>query len=393
MHTRQGGEHRAAIRELPCVQLEGISTHFANSSWDVTGTEEQIRQYDGAMASILAASIDVPYKHIANSAGAIRYLGLAETWCARAWRLGIDPYNLFAGRERPVLTWRARVMVIRELSPRSPVSYAGTGPSLGSASPNLGVGYGDGFPRHMSNKGHVLIRGKRAPIVGLICMDQVLVDVSRIPDVEPGDLAKSGRTFVSPTWRVWWIRTRMGSRVASCRACPGTTCSPTPSPYSLHAHVARVGHRPVAPHRLHSTMTCTPIELGYNEHRTSELIRRELGAAGIRFAAGLAKGTGVLGWLPATTNPDTATTIALRADAGRPSDLGRDRLALRFDPHRGHAPGHDGHRPSAPPKSLPKRRNGRQPPVPVQASRGRAGAGGRAMCGQGSRRRVLGKPG
>ncbi|MFN8220550.1 MAG: alanine racemase [Fimbriimonadales bacterium] len=182
----------AAIRELPCVQLEGISTHFANSSWDVTGTEEQIRQYDGAMASILAAGIDVPYKHIANSAGAIRYPGsrrdVVRTGVAA---YGIDPYNLFAGRERPVLTWRARVMVIRELSPGSPVSYAGTYRTKSwERIATLGVGYGDGFPRHMSNKGHVLIRGKEAPIVGLICMDQVLVDVSRIPDVEPGDLAE-----------------------------------------------------------------------------------------------------------------------------------------------------------------------------------------------------------
>ncbi|MFN8220551.1 MAG: amidohydrolase [Fimbriimonadales bacterium] len=85
-------------------------------------------------------------------------------------------------------------------------------------------------------------------------------------------------------------------------------------------------------------------ELGYNEHRTSELVQRELGAAGIRFAAGLAKGTGVLGWLPATTNPDTATTIALRADMDALPILEETGLPYAST-HTGvmHACGHDGH--------------------------------------------------
>lgn len=176
-----------AIRQVPGVQLEGLSTHFANSSWDVVGTEEQLRTYEKARKGI-----EVPILHVANSAAAIRYPQSRHNMVRTGISAyGIDPYNLFAGQEKPVLTWHARVMVIRELPPNAPVSYAGTYRTKSfSKIATLGVGYGDGYPRNLSNKGHVWIRGQRAPVVGLVCMDQVLVDVTAIPGVETGDVAE-----------------------------------------------------------------------------------------------------------------------------------------------------------------------------------------------------------
>lgn len=182
----------SAIRALPGVELEGVSTHFANSSWDVVGTEEQIRTYERALAEIEGAGIAVAVTHLANSAGAVRYPGSRRSMVRTGIAAyGIDPYNLFAGQERAVLAWFARVMVIRELAPNSPVSYAGTYRTRSwEKIATLGVGYGDGYPRQLSNKGHVWIRGQRAPIVGMICMDQVLVDVTSIPGVVSGDIAE-----------------------------------------------------------------------------------------------------------------------------------------------------------------------------------------------------------
>ncbi|HMS56880.1 MAG TPA: alanine racemase, partial [Fimbriimonadaceae bacterium] len=179
------------IRSLD-VTLEGLSTHFANSSWDVVGTEEQIRRFDRALAGCTASGIDFDVVHVANSAGAVRYPNARRHMVRTGIACyGIDPYNLFAGDEHPVLSWNARVMVVRELPPNSPVSYAGTYRTRGTERiATLGVGYGDGYPRNLSNKGHVWLHGQPAPIVGLICMDQVLVDVSRIPQTSPGDVAE-----------------------------------------------------------------------------------------------------------------------------------------------------------------------------------------------------------
>jgi alanine racemase len=173
------------------LKLEGISTHFANSSWDVVGTEDQIRLFDQALAQCHAAGIDFPMVHLANSAGAMRY-PVARRQMVRMGVAcyGIDPYNLFEGKERPVLTWKARVMVIRDLPPNSSVSYARTyRTKTFERIATLGVGYGDGYPRNLSNKGYVMLAGVKAPIVGLICMDQILVDVSHLPQVKPGDVA------------------------------------------------------------------------------------------------------------------------------------------------------------------------------------------------------------
>lgn len=180
------------ILTLPGVELEGLTTHFANSSWDVTGTEDQIRTYLAVKDACAAEGITFKWIHLANSAGAVRYPASRGTLVRTGiGAYGIDPYNLFAGQERPVLTWRARVMVLRELPPNSPVSYAGTYRTRSFTTiATLGVGYGDGYPRALSNKGFVMINGQKAPIVGLVCMDQVLVDVTHIRGTKPGDIAE-----------------------------------------------------------------------------------------------------------------------------------------------------------------------------------------------------------
>lgn len=180
------------VHSLPGVDLEGLSTHFSNSSWDVTGTEEQIRTYEKARRQCEAKGLTFSFLHLANSAGAVRYpVSRGNLIRTGIGAYGIDPYNLFAGNQRPVLTWKARIMVVRELPPNSPVSYAGTYRTRSfSKIATLGVGYGDGYPRALSNKGYVILKDQQAPIVGLVCMDQVLVDVTNLPEVGPGEVAQ-----------------------------------------------------------------------------------------------------------------------------------------------------------------------------------------------------------
>lgn len=180
-----------AIRNLPGVRLEGASTHFSNSGRDPETTRIQFGRFMQAIAACESAGIQFEMLHASNSAGAMLYpearLSLVRLGVSA---YGIDAYNLFGGHSLPVLTWKARVMALRELPADSPVSYAGTfSTSRRSRIATLGIGYGDGYPRALSNLGFVSFGGRKAPVVGLVCMDQVLVDVTDLPGVELGEEA------------------------------------------------------------------------------------------------------------------------------------------------------------------------------------------------------------
>lgn len=180
-----------ALQSLPAVSLEGISTHFSNSGNDPDATGKQLSCFEGALRACLARGLDLKVVHIANSAGAVLYpQARADLVRVGVAAYGIDAYELFPNRSKPVLTWKARVMAMRELPPGSPISYAGTyTTSRSSRIATLGVGYGDGYPRSLSNRGIVSIAGSEAPVVGLVCMDQVLIDVTDLPSVQIGDEA------------------------------------------------------------------------------------------------------------------------------------------------------------------------------------------------------------
>ncbi|MGN1023039.1 MAG: alanine racemase, partial [Lachnospiraceae bacterium] len=135
----------------------------------------------------------VPIRHCDNSAGLIRFpendMDLV--------RAGITLYGLWPSEEvpkdivslRPALSWYSRVVFVKDLPAGRAVSYGGTFVTDRTTRvATVSVGYGDGYPRSLSNKGYVLIRGKRAPILGRICMDQLMADISDIPGAAEGDL-------------------------------------------------------------------------------------------------------------------------------------------------------------------------------------------------------------
>jgi alanine racemase len=179
------------IASLPGVKLEGLSTHFANSGRDPETTNLQLERFHRVLADCETAGLHFDVVHAATSAGAVRYpasrhdlvrIGLGA--------YGIEPYGLFEGVGKPVMTWKARVMALRDLPQGSPVSYSGTfTTSRRTVVATLGVGYGDGYPRALSNKGVVILNGVECPVIGLVCMDQVLVDATDLGSVTLGDEA------------------------------------------------------------------------------------------------------------------------------------------------------------------------------------------------------------
>jgi alanine racemase len=181
-----------SIASLPGIYLEGLFTHFATADWaDQSYTRQQLSVFINVQTATRQAGFEFPLVHAANSA-AMMILPEAHF---DAVRPGIAMYGLAPSNEwaspfeiRPALTLKSLVSRIRLLPAGVGVSYGRTyvttRPTLAALVP---VGYGDGFHRSLSNKGSVLIRGRRASILGRVCMDQLVVDASDIPEVQQDD--------------------------------------------------------------------------------------------------------------------------------------------------------------------------------------------------------------
>lgn len=176
------------------IELEGIFTHFARADEaDKTSVKEQIRRIKGFMADVEEKlGFHIPIKHCSNSAGIVE-LPEANMDAVRA---GITLYGLWPSPEvpkdivdlKPVLSLRSHLVYVKEVEAGVPVSYGGTYVTPKKMRiATVPVGYGDGYPRGLSNKGYVLIRGRKAPILGRVCMDQFMVSVDDIPDAAEGD--------------------------------------------------------------------------------------------------------------------------------------------------------------------------------------------------------------
>jgi len=181
-----------AISRLPGLHLEGLYTHFAIAdAADKTYTRHQFETYMDVVAQLEAAGFSFPLKHVANSATTLDLpeMALDMVRCGIALH-GLQPSNEVepAVPLRPAMTLKSRVARVRTLPPGSSISYGCTYTTTRPTPVALvPVGYGDGYHRILSNKGQVLIHGQRAPIVGRVCMDQFVVDVSDIPNVHQDD--------------------------------------------------------------------------------------------------------------------------------------------------------------------------------------------------------------
>lgn len=183
----------AQIAELPNIVIEGIFTHFAKADeTDKVFTKMQAESYQRMIQWLKDREIEIPIRHISNSAGIV---DLPE-YNLNLVRAGIILYGLWPSDEvckenidlRPLLSLKSHLVHVKTLEAGRSISYGGTfRTDTEKRIATVPVGYGDGYPRSLSNKGYVLIRGKRAPICGRVCMDQFMVDVTDIPEAKPGD--------------------------------------------------------------------------------------------------------------------------------------------------------------------------------------------------------------
>ncbi len=201
---------------LPNLQVEGLFTHFSNADdGDQARTEGQKVLYEKFLEMLRLRGVNIPIRHTENSAALINFTDHCDMV-----RAGIILYGNYPSDEvqkanvplKPVLSWYARVTHVKTLEAGRTVGYGATytvtKPCMVAT---VSVGYADGYRRLLSNKGHVLIRGKAAPILGRVCMDQIVVDVTDIAGVMPGDpvtlIGKDGDLEITADQMADWAET------------------------------------------------------------------------------------------------------------------------------------------------------------------------------------------
>lgn len=191
--NEESAEIIARIAKMPNLVMEGIYTHFAKADEiDKSFTEKQIKNYLWMKKALEEKGVTFTYYHCSNSAGIID-VKEANMDLARA---GISTYGLYPSEDvkkdnvplKPALELISHAAHVKWVEAGTPVSYGGTYiTDRKTKIVTVPVGYGDGYPRSLSNKGYVLIHGKKAPILGRVCMDQFMVDATDIENVAFGD--------------------------------------------------------------------------------------------------------------------------------------------------------------------------------------------------------------
>jgi len=198
------------VRSLRHIEVEGIFTHFATSDGkDLTFARKQLSDFTSLLRGLDAAGIHIPIKHCANS-GAV--LQLNESYLDMV-RPGIVLYGYYPSREtrksialKPAMSIRSRIEFMKTVEKGTSVSYGRRyyTPSKTNIA-SVSIGYADGISRRLTNKAKVLVNGKKYPVVGTICMDQLMIDLGRRSECKVGDrvtlLGKDGGEEIS-CWKI-----------------------------------------------------------------------------------------------------------------------------------------------------------------------------------------------
>ena len=190
--TEEDADICAKIAALPGLITEGLFSHFATADCeDLTKSKAQAERFEAFDKMLRERGVQVKIRHMDNSAGIMNFHKHYDLV-----RAGIVTYGMYPSNEvkfedlplQPALSWSSRVTCVKTLPAGREISYGGTyvttKPTVVATIP---VGYADGYRRSLSGKFYVLIHGQKAPILGRICMDQMMVDVTDIPDVAVGD--------------------------------------------------------------------------------------------------------------------------------------------------------------------------------------------------------------
>lgn len=203
-----------ALKSARHVRLEGVFTHFACAEVaDSPQVDAQISRFDETLATLAEHDLNPRFCHMANSAAIVTR---SRTWMNMV-RPGLslygyylpftsimrgDPSTAYELPVKPVLSWKTRIVNLREVGPGQPVGYSGSYVTQARTRiASLPVGYADGLSRQLSSRGRVIVRDQYAPILGNISMDITLIDVTAIPGVELGDgvviLGDTGRRSIT----------------------------------------------------------------------------------------------------------------------------------------------------------------------------------------------------
>ena len=194
------------VRRFPRIEAEGILSHFSMTDEEKEFTQNQWSAFQGAVAIAQELGISSRYLHMASSATLTAF----PAYTARLVRPGIMLYGSYPSPAfrtliplKPVMTLKTRIHFLKSVPPGTRISYGGTFKAKReSLIATLPIGYADGYSRHLSNHGEVLIHGKRVPVVGKICMDFIMVDVTDIPRVSAGDevvlMGRQGKEQITP---------------------------------------------------------------------------------------------------------------------------------------------------------------------------------------------------
>ena len=195
----EGFETALRMAQVPYTEAEGIYTHLATmDEEDPSAALRQVERMKGFVRRLQDAGLHYDLVHAANSAAMLLQGGFSEDGLFNACRYGISLYGAYPSEieafrkipVRPVLSWYGRITRISDVREGTAVGYGGTYVTERKMRiATVAAGYADGYPRSLSSKGEVLIHGKRARILGRICMDQFMVDVSGIPEAESGEFA------------------------------------------------------------------------------------------------------------------------------------------------------------------------------------------------------------
>ena len=206
MPTEESADICKQIYALPNLCVEGLFTHFATAdTGKLDDTHAQVARFQSFCQMLQQRGVKIPLCHLDNSAGVMNF-----GTCGQMVRAGIILYGLYPSEQvdksllkiQPALSWHAMVSHIKTLPAGCPISYGGTYVTEKTMTvATVSAGYADGYRRCLSSNFYVLINGRKAPILGRVCMDQFMVDITDIPDVRIGDdvvlLGSSGEETIT----------------------------------------------------------------------------------------------------------------------------------------------------------------------------------------------------
>lgn len=194
MVSEENADEIATISNLPHLELEGMFTHFSCADMtDKAYSQMQMQRYDHMCDLLDVRGVVIPIKHMCNSAGIMEF----DSHRFQMVRSGIITYGLYPSEEvnkaaldiHPAMSFRSHVVNVHTVEAGRCVGYGATYTAQATTRiATVSVGYADGYPRALSNKGRVLIHGQFAPVIGRVCMDQIMVDVTHIDNVQIEDV-------------------------------------------------------------------------------------------------------------------------------------------------------------------------------------------------------------